>query len=167
MGSRGSTRNSSQLLDGRRLEESYQRQLATGYFFNLHEQPDCQQRMAAQFEEIVPNSDPLDMEQLLPKLAKLPFQIRLRGSIAALLARTRIRARLKSAMDFCHFISFNRDGSATVEFLGDLLIRSRGAWSVERGAWSVPGDCRRQLLRGVGGLPTVLQLSGQAGRGTG
>src|SRR3954466_1647759 len=63
-----------QLANGRRLEEGRERQFAFEGFFELREQFYCEQRMAAEIEEIIGRADRVHAEDALPNFRNLLFQ---------------------------------------------------------------------------------------------
>src|SRR5439155_12471167 len=105
-----------QLLNRGRLEQRHQRELSSGDFLNLREKPHRQQRMPAQLKKILPDSDTLDPQQLLPNLAKLLFPFRPWPHVSSLRARPIRRARLDGLMDPCRIIELQRNGAALAKF---------------------------------------------------
>src|SRR5215218_2472890 len=64
-----------QLRDGRRLEQAAQSHLGLKRRAQAGDQLDRQQRMAAEFEELVVNADPLDAEEFGPYLSDLRLDL--------------------------------------------------------------------------------------------
>ncbi len=74
-----------ELLDGWRLEQRDERQSLAGERFHFADKTDRGQRVAAEVEETVPNSDRLRLENVFPDIEELPFQgVSRRGGLRTL-----------------------------------------------------------------------------------